>query len=62
LIARQGEVKLWHYSHTTDLFGDCDGLMEAIRGKIIEVVRKDIFSVSRIFWPVMKAGRCHLMR
>lgn len=40
LIARQGEVKLWHYSHTTDLFGDCDGLMEAIRGKIIEVVRE----------------------
>ena len=40
LIARQGEVKLWHYSHSTDLLGDCDGLMEAIRGKIIEVIQE----------------------
>lgn len=40
LIARQGEVKLWHYSHSTDLHGDCDGLMVAIRGKIIEVIRE----------------------
>ena len=40
LLAKQGEVKLWHFSHSTAVAGDCDGLMEAIRGKIIEVINE----------------------
>ncbi|MEA0470115.1 competence protein CoiA family protein [Escherichia coli] len=31
LLAKQGEVKLWHFSHSTAVAGDCDGLMEGKR-------------------------------
>jgi hypothetical protein len=40
LVAKQGEVKLWHFSHTTSLQGDCDGLMLAIRAKIIDLLEQ----------------------
>lgn len=39
LVAKQGEVKLWHFSHSTELSGDCDGLMMAIRARIIEIIK-----------------------
>lgn len=40
LVAKQGEVKLWHFSHSTCLDGECDGLMQAIRAKIIEILEQ----------------------
>lgn len=40
LVAKQGEVNLWHFSHSTALLGDCDGLMQAIRAKIIEILNE----------------------
>lgn len=39
LVAKQGDVKMWHFSHSTDVLGDCDGLMIAIRSKIIEIIK-----------------------
>ncbi|MFP1529403.1 hypothetical protein ACLB1R_34890 [Escherichia coli] len=39
LLAKQGEVN-GASSRSTAVAGDCDGLMEAIRGKIIEVINE----------------------
>jgi len=38
LVAKQGDVNLWHFAHTTDVSGECNGLMASIRAKVREVI------------------------
>ncbi|EAW2474455.1 hypothetical protein L2D25_26470 [Salmonella enterica subsp. enterica serovar Muenchen] len=52
LVARQGEINLWHFAHATDMSGDCDGLMAAIQSMVTTVIRER----GELFLPPLPHG------
>lgn len=53
LVAKQGDVNLWHFAHSTDVAGECNGLMASIRAKVREV----IMNGSKMAIPHLLAGK-----
>lgn len=38
LVAKQGDIKLWHFAHSTAIDAECNGLMAAIMAKVLDVI------------------------